>query len=299
MCKWFSAARKLDDRLGRRLGTLGFLPLEIREKIWCAAIENYKDTFKRDYMKQSKAFWNGRETWLKERLDFQPPHGHYSRPPGTITRRDIFHIQSYSLTNRGWDYEGTMYLRYASPEAKVELENTFVFTNAFRFYCPRALDHFLDQLSEYQGSLLRSIAIRVFGCSDCDYHDDGSARPSMKSKCRAWLAIIERLPASLKFVTFELGRCGISLAVEYSCEERQPNQIQSTKIVVDLLELMTKKVQRQAPRAKINMTGLEERCEEDREILQTMLDEITPYSEGFKKWSEQTRKNGMGLGKEL
>ena len=270
--------------------------------IWCVAIENYKDTFKRNYMKQSNAFENGGETWLKVSLDFEPPHGEYSRPPGTLTRLDIFHIQSYSLTNRDWYHEGAMHLRYASPEAKVELENVFVFTNAFRFSCPRALDHFLDQLSEYQGSLLQSITIQVFGCFDCERHDDSwefAIRPSMQPSYRVWLAIIERLPATLKFVTFELGIYGESMALDWSCEERQPKEIQGIKTVMDLLELMTKKIQRRAPRAMINMTGLEKRCEEDRDILQTMLDEITPYSEGFKKWSEQSRKNGMGHGKEL
>lgn len=55
----------------------------------------------------------------------------------------------------------------------------------------------------------------------------------MRPSCRAWLATIERLPATLGFVQFKLGAFGISLAVGcWSLVERQRNEIKGMKTAV-------------------------------------------------------------------
>ncbi|KAL8826291.1 MAG: hypothetical protein Q9191_003886 [Dirinaria sp. TL-2023a] len=38
---WFSKARKRDDELNSRLGTLKYLPYEIRQQIYLENIDNY------------------------------------------------------------------------------------------------------------------------------------------------------------------------------------------------------------------------------------------------------------------
>lgn len=290
---WFSEARKEDDRLGRRLGTLGFLPPEIRYKIWFAVIENLKDAFKKTYIKETDAvswdvLW---ENWLKGNLTFKASHGNFSR-------LDIFNLRSYHQYKREWNPDGAMYLRYASPEAKIELENTFIFKNAFAFDCAKYLTHFLNQLSAYQRSLLRCITIRPFGCSNCHWDNElGALRYFIRPECRAWTAIIEQLPATLKSVTIELGwTCTIKLAAKRHPEYRASVAIDNVKTLVGMLELVTKKIQRQAPGVKISLARLDNRCDRDRKSLQAMLDELSPFSEDFMRWSDESRKDAMDEG---
>ena len=40
---WFSGARALDDELSRRLGTLGYLPIEVRDKIFRLVLDEYTE----------------------------------------------------------------------------------------------------------------------------------------------------------------------------------------------------------------------------------------------------------------
>lgn len=275
--QWFSEARKLDDRLNRRLGTLGYLPWDIREMIWCMAIDEYKVLF------WGKWHWAWvDEGLLRSPLDFKrDPECDESRPNDEISGLDIFDLCSYlGLSSFG---DGTMDLRLASPQVKIELESAFIFRNAFRFFCPILMDHFLNQLSAHHRPLLRSINLMLFGCWDSCDPDTGS----ITSDCRAWVAVIERLPATIQFVTLDIGTYRMPCGMQY-------NHSYDIKMIVALLEVMTKKVQRQAPRAKISVPALKDYwCDSDKELLQIMFDELEPFSEDFKKWSDQSRKNAM------
>lgn len=174
-----------------------------------------------------------------------------------------------------------MELRFASPQVKIELENIFISTNVFRFFCPFMLDHFLDQFSACQGPQLRSIILQIFGCSEsCSRGTD-----CIRSDRQAWVAVIQRLPATLRFVTFELGRYRRPRGLQYKT-------LKDVKKGVALLENITKKAQRRAPRAKISLVGLDIQCGEDRQY-QHVMDEVEPFSEDFKKWSDQSRQNAM------
>ena len=105
----------------------------------------------------------------------------------------------------------------------------------------------------------------------------------MESECRAWVTVIERLPATLQFVTFECGWLDV----------RPGYRNYETEKDVALLEIMTKKVRRLALRANISMAELDEICGGRPDRFQNMLDEVEPFSEDFMKWSEQTRKAAM------
>lgn len=123
---------------------------------------------------------------------------------------DIFRLSSYTPMKSLPD-SGMMHLRHASRDAKVELENTFLSTNTFRFCCPKVLNHFLSELSVSQRLLLRSITVKLFACRHCtsEHGFVRSRRSWLETVRRAWVDTIERLPATLHSVVFDLGRGNI------------------------------------------------------------------------------------------
>ena len=281
-----------------RLGTLGYLPLEIRQKIWCAVIENYKER----YLAGLHDITVEDVMDLDRYLYFTPEHKFSSKNHNRILQCEIFNLHCYQKSPRVFCGRGTMYFRYVSPEAKIELENAFIFTNSFGFFCPKALDHFLNSLSASHGCLLQSISIRLFGCHFCtldEFDQEWPDERSLNRSYRAWTAVVERLPATLKSIKFELGWEGI-------LSDRWPGvppDARSVKKALRLLEIMTKKAQRQAPKAQISLSGQvaerEEMLHVDQEILQSVLDEVDPYSEAFKGWSIRSWRDGITQREEL
>lgn len=261
--------------------------------IWFAAINGYKETFQEQYApwQRTEDPWEFVQIWLEEPLTFGARHYSSSQPPGHIIPLSIFELSSYAEFGPSMARGGKMHLRFASRSTKVELENAFISANSFIFYCPKGLDYFLDHLSACQTYRLRSITLKVFGCPDCDYRQSGHPL------CRAWIAIVDRLPPTLQSVTFELGWHGTRLFPHRSSQfGRQGLDPKGIQMALGLLECMTKKIQRLAPRAVVSMGGLEERNDADREILQNLFDEVDPYSEGFKEWAVRSRSDAMSGG---
>ena len=191
-----------------------------------------------------------------------------------------------------------MHLRYASPEAKVELENMFISTNAFRFFCPKVMDHFLSQLSAYQRSLLRSISIWLWDCPHCppeDLQSLSSRRSYSKTTQQAWLENIERLPTTLKSVTFDLGEGAIWFPRNFVRERRHR---ENYLLATGLLEVLTKTMRRQAPGAEISFNRWWGLKPGEPDLLESTFNEVEPYSADFKRWSIQSWKDTMNQGAE-
>ena len=248
--------------------------------IWGAVIDDYKQSvLRKHYSEQGFGAWDDYDkTGLNSPLDFGT---HDWNSPRQHDFRDIFDLHSYheDAPFKG----GAMYLRFVSPQAKRELEDTFISMNDFRFSSPKQLDNFLSQLPACQRPLLRSFTLKLSVCA----YSWVPIREYTHSEYRAWKAVIERLPATLRFVTFD------GTVVRF----RPGNRVAGLEGFTAVLEVLSKKVQRRVPRVKISVAGLKKRCKEDREILQSMLDELVPYSEDFKKWSDQSRKNATDEGK--
>ena len=278
----------MDDSRGTRLGTPGYLPPEIRYEIWVAVIENDKVSWDTSIESIEYRFWRAAriEISVIGTLEFMASHRDFSR-------LDIFHLNSYYHLRTG---EGSaMRIRYASAQAKIELENTFIFTNAFGFHCPKHLKHFLDQLSADQESLLRSITIWLLGCWECSQLVDEV--DSVNCACQAWVPVMERLPATLKSITLDfLGVETVPTRHEF-LRSQTPKAIESVRRMVKPLGMITKRIQRQAPGVIISMNNLDCLIDEDRESFQTMLDEISPFSKDFIRWSDESRKNAVAHGK--
>lgn len=193
-----------------------------------------------------------------------------------------------------------MHLRYASPEAKVELENMFIYTNTFRFFCQKVMNHFLSQLSAYQQSLLRSIIISPMSCPHCRREDTQrnqrmrTRRSWFKARRQAWVESIKRLPATLKNVTFELRKGEFRIPLNSATERiERANFLLATK----LLEITTKNARRQAPGACIVLDLSWHLKAEDSEFLESTC-EVAPYSEHFMTWSIQSWWDAMNQGAE-
>ena len=235
--------------------------------------------------------------WVDRSLDC---HSSYPGPwrtlkcHHTINKLDVFDLSSYHNLDLKSTESGAMHLRYASPEAKVELENMFVYTNAFRFFCPKIMAHFLSQLSAYQRSLLRSITICLLGCSSCPPENFGSLnsnRSWLKTVCQAWVNSIARLPATLKSVTFKIEQGGDYIPRN---ELALHGERKNFPLATELLEISAKAMRRQAPGAEIRLEECWGLVHEDWEFVQSTFDELEPYSEDFKRWKMQTDAMDQG-----
>lgn len=133
MGKWFSAARDLDDERGERLGTLGYLPWEIRQEILKALLLLDYDGFPCG------------ETILA------------ACPEDKLNYPFLF------ANNR--THSGGM--RLASPSTRVEYEHCYLTEKTFIFEEPRHLEAFLDKMPIFQQSLLRSFIIELYPPQQC------------------------------------------------------------------------------------------------------------------------------------
>ena len=219
---WFSGARALDDGLSRRLGTLGYLPFEIREKIFRLVLD--------EYIKEAVRY----RTWYApfiqpdlEPLVLRPPAPSWmamkqqlmdefeTRTRKTHLAHDSKGAKVYQLfclhqTPCGIPPDIVMPLRLATPDTQSEFDLVFLSTMTFDFSCPKALQLFLDKLSVAQLSQVRYMTIRIHGCNSCS--DEYNEATYYK-----WGVICAKLPSTLISINFDLsgnngGGCPTSFA---------------------------------------------------------------------------------------
>ena len=138
MTQWFSAARDIDDERGERLGTLGYLPWEIRQMILVAVIhKGNPHRFAYDYWQQ------------------------YTLCP---------HYYPQIFPESGSCSYG---MRFASPSTKFEFEHCYLTNKRFYFEEGNHLRAFLGDLSIYQQSLLRYLDLDLSRAMDahCNMND--------------------------------------------------------------------------------------------------------------------------------
>lgn len=169
----------------------------------------------------------------------------------TPTDLSVFDLQSYSgswcLPYRSPEIFVST-LRLASPSTKVDFEYLFLRCTIFGFNCPRMLERFLDQLSPYQQSLLRHFTIDIFGDCFCENNES----------YRGWITVCAHIPPSLKSMTFHLGpksRPGTlpRWSRDGSSHIRGRAEIKAVKKVAELVEVLSKRIVRSAPRVQITM----------------------------------------------
>ena len=184
------------------------------------------------------------------------------------------------LFQRAWQSNGVPQLREASPDINIEVENDLVSNYPFRFRCPVVLSRYLNTTDARQINRLRSIVIELSGCCEqcCDRRVPW--RSWFKNCREGWIAAIERLPAAIKSIKFELGWNYLYLGT--------PSEF--GKEVMAQFEIVSKKTRRLVPNAEIKVSDLCALRYRDRDILRDMLDEIEEHSEDYKKWLRESRE---------
>lgn len=127
---WFEQAPKIDPTLG----TLSYLPLEIRRRVWEMVLECRK-TLSADGL------------WEYDHLNGNP-----------------FNLSAYyfGFGRRGFNQDDAMGLRLVSSPIRAEFEDIFLSERTFRFNRPQSLDAFVNSLSCYQLRRLHSFEIGLF-----------------------------------------------------------------------------------------------------------------------------------------
>lgn len=165
-------------------------------------------------------------------------------------------------------------MRLASPSTKFDFEHYYLTKTNFIFHEPKALEAFLDRLSVYQRSLLRSVTLKLFQTI------------LEVSIIREWVTVCARLPCNLVSVKF---------SPDTTCEGSV------TKGQISLLEILGKRVRRLAARAKIGLLdgfapsfsrwdGDDYGPPQDRETGVDVLKELEPWSKNWLEWREEAIK---------
>lgn len=244
----------MDDERGERLGTLGYLPWEVRQEIWRALF--CADTFYDDIHEFR------REMILETNLD-----GNICPPIFPLDRS-----RHYGM-------------RFASPSTKAEFEHYYLTKTVFSSWDPTVLEGFLNRLSAYQKSLVRSLVLIIF--------------PSMISNSRAsddvndWVDICARLPRNLVSIQFGVVdwtlRCVETGGQFFMLDNGSPRLHQT----ITLLEILGKRARRCANRANIGLHGCfngpEDVAREGGELI-GVFNELEPWSANWLEWWEGATK---------
>ena len=206
---WLDKALKIDPTLG----TLSYLPPEIRRRIWEIVLQ-CDDTLSADGL------------WEYEHLH------------GAPTNLSAYY---FGFGKRRFHQGSTKGLRLVSSSVRAEFEDVFLSLRTFRFNRPESLDAFVNQLTDYQLSRLRSIAI---GLSVC-----------LTTFTGVWLGSMARLPSSLQHLHFRVfpayngwfENAGIIPGMVYGRDVDQKE--------FDLLGALVKQAVQSAPKARVTICG--------------------------------------------
>ena len=271
---WFDKASKDDKDAGTRLGTLRFLPYEIRQQIFQIVLEDYFDEVEEQLGQQYPILnrWRYRGVGSVNRsmlqIDFEGRH--------CCCKRDkvpnVFDLRSYFGVRQATE-RLPMSLRLASPSIQPEFDCVFLSRSTFQFICPFTLHKFLDQLSPFQQSQLKCLRLSMFQRWGCD--SDSSTRRDQ------WMAACQRLPRGLKSVEMQppdrledVPAVWTKRSTEFYFG--QPSNDNIRRIAMELLEALCKEVSRASPQAVISWTADEELGKEDCAALDAMLAELEP-----------------------
>ena len=279
---WFDKASKDDKDAGTRLGTLRFLPYEIRQQIFQIVLEDYFDEVEEQVVQQMSIFNTGRpydacvnRSMLK--IEFEARH--------CSCRRDkvpnVFDLRSYFGVRRATE-RPPMSLRLASPSIQPEFDCVLLSCRTFQFTCPFTLHRFLDQLSPFQQRQLKRLRLCMFQYWVC-------ATDSLTHRDQ-WMTACQRLPPGLKSVEMQSPYRLIDVPAFWKNQSKsfylgQANN-KVNRLAMELLEALCNKVSRASPRAVISWTDREHIGKEDYAILAAGLAELEPWSEEWHTWMD-------------
>lgn len=159
---WFVRAQELDLDRGMLLGTLGYLPLEIRLQI-------YKELYDLDFSHSRLLFG------LTYRRKLYAYPDRYPTLDSPLLHHYIVCVN-----------KNTVEICRASPTLKSEHEQEILRRLNFGFQCPHALEEFLNQLTQLDQSFLRRVTLVINGsvCWNCSDGYCIHARHNWRFSCR-------------------------------------------------------------------------------------------------------------------
>ena len=280
---WFDKASKEDDDAGTRLGTLRFLPYEIRQQIFEIVLEDHFVEVE-DYLRYEAPRWPEGDPEDEVEVEDNGPFldrlmlqirfwaRHCSCERDRIP--NVFDLRSYFVVDCRTE-KLPMGLRLASKSIQQEFDRIFLSRRTFQFTCPFTINRFLDQLSPIQQRQLKRLNIDMFvwwGCS--------SARLTPRDQ---WMRAFERLPPGLQSVELRSPR-PLNDVLRFWTEKAGPAppgpaEDRAKIFAMGLLDAACKKITRASPRAVITWIGREKLGTEDNALLDAGLAELEPWSE--------------------
>ncbi|KAL8787993.1 MAG: hypothetical protein Q9195_007537 [Heterodermia aff. obscurata] len=234
---WFSAARGRDDKFGTRLGTLNYLPLEIRRMIYEHIFQDYHrdrgsnmDVNTWQYYGRYHSIEDGRSQKHLKTHDHPSFFEHSFYWPPYPKKQTIF--------------------RLTSPTIKEEYEYWFLHARQFHFECPFAYREFMDQLTAEQQGLIASMQIEIMSENVSPFISDNEVD-------QAWMSICDELPTKLRRVSLRLDWfCRLELPEHVNgVFVRGRKEIKNVARAAELLSALRKRILRRIPGVKILFGG--------------------------------------------
>ncbi|KAM0804818.1 hypothetical protein BDR22DRAFT_817885 [Usnea florida] len=249
---WFSSARDLDNTYGERLGTLHYLPWEIRQIIIEMLLFG-------GFSYRGYAF--ARDLFVTGVLDpFTMYRHHYDSPYG---------------------------LWHASSSTRSEMEQYYLSKTSFRFENPEELIMFADQLSIFQWSLLRLITLEV-----SKTWQSNSSLKDWISACARLPPCLNSVNISLWGYNLLSREIHGHWFIVKSCLTWDPHYYDLELGQSTFIDTLAKLAHRVAAKAKIGSEPTREDYEEEKSksIQPLLLGDLDPWSKSFLSWWEEKTK---------
>ena len=184
---WRYGATQLNARDQTKLGTLAYLPVEIRRLIWDHLLR-YQLAQHRYTRCTDPALKNRRQLFIPDRgwsVDSQA---------WDSVHHDIIEIRQDNYFSRPWLFP----IRAVSPTIRDEYDSILFSSRVLRFECPNVMSNFISRLSTLRLAQFFHIRVNIFADCNCDL-PHGGEHPN------GWLASFMSLPPNLRTIVIETG----------------------------------------------------------------------------------------------
>ena len=240
---WHHYAAQLDATDQTKLGTLAYLPVEIRRQIWDHLLR---------YQSAQHRYTRYTNPRLKNRRQLLISHARWSDDSQArdSLHHDVIEIRQEAYLSRPWLYP----IRAVSSTIRDECDVILFSSRILRFECPNTMGKFFSHLSTYQQTRLFHIRVNLFAECNCDF-------PHRGEHPNGWLASFTSLPPNLRTMVIETGKTDDSIVV--ARERRMPvfGSIRQTKAAQSmslakrlvLLDMLINRARRCVPRLDVFM----------------------------------------------
>ena len=240
---WYYHAAQLDARNHTRLGTLAYLPIEIRSQIWDHLLR-YQIARHRYTHYTDPRLRNRRQLFISDCRWSDDSQAWDS------LRRNIIEIRLDNYFSQSW----LSTIRAVSPTIRNECDSILFSSRILRFECPSVMTNFISQLSTHQLTHLFHIRVNVFADCNCDL-PHGGEHPN------GWLASFASLPSNLRTAIIETGNQQEFVAVARestgpvfgAIRQNQAAQPMSLRKRLVLLDMLINRARRCVPGLVVSM----------------------------------------------